>query len=163
MRRTPLRRKSPLGRGKGLGRGKALRKASKAPISRIQRELWELCKQITRLRHGNVCYTCGAAGLAGSDWQTGHMWPKASLGASLKYDLRILRPQCSICNRWRDGEGAVYYARMARDMGAEWMAALEADKVEDKKGRVNAYDHYVRLIGEYKVILAEIQANKRNE
>ncbi len=126
-----------------------LRKKGKQKISVIQRKLWELCKQIVRSTHGNTCYTCGTPNLSGSNWHTGHMWAKASLGANLKYDLRILRPQCFACNIHRGGMGADFYSRMLKEIGPEAMEKLEADR----RVIVNAYDHYVNLINEYESLL----------
>lgn len=128
----------------------ALRKKSKQKISVIQRKLWEECKRIIRTRYGNSCYTCPRTGLVGSDWHTGHMWAKASVGASLKYDLRLLRPQCYNCNINLGGQGAVFYARMLRENGSELMAQLEQDKIEDKRGLLKAIDHYLMLLEQYK-------------
>lgn len=129
-----------------------MRKKSKQPISALQRKLWELCKQIVRKRYGNVCYTCGRQQLTGSDWQTGHMWPKASLGALLKYDLRVLRPQCFACNIHRGGMGADFYKKMLREIGAEKMAELESDRQKS----VKAYDHYLKLLEDHKEILRSL-------
>lgn len=132
-----------------------MRKRGKQPISRIQRKLWELCKQIIRKRYGNSCYTCGTTGLAGSNWQTGHLWAKASLGAYMKYDLRILRPQCAVCNLWRGGMGADFYRRMEKEKGKEYMQQLERDRRKTTK----AYDHYARILEQYQTILKKAEAS----
>ena len=105
-----------------------LRKKGKSNISKLQKKLWELCKQIIRKKYPNECYTCGAKGLEGSNWQTGHMWAKASLPAGLKYDLRVLRPQCMRCNIHMGGQGADYYKRMLKEIGEEAMAQLEKER-----------------------------------
>jgi hypothetical protein len=130
-----------------------LKKESKQPISKIQRTLWELCKQITRKTYGNTCYTCGKTQLEGSNWHTGHMWPKASLPASLKYDLRILRPQCYHCNINLGGNGAVFYARMLKEIGPKKMQKME----QERQTLVKAYDHYLRLIDDYTKILEDVK------
>lgn len=80
------------------------------------------------------------------------MWAKGSLGAYMKYDLRILRPQCMRCNIWHGGMGAVFYAKMLSEEGPEYMAQLE----KDKQVTVKAYDHYVKLTNEYTKILADL-------
>lgn len=116
------------------------------PISRLQRKIWQLCKLIVRKRYGNICYTCLSKDLVGSNWQTGHMWAKASVGAFLKYDIRILRPQCAICNLWHGGRGADFYKRMLSEIGQERMEELE----KDRQRIVNAYDHYSKILEEYK-------------
>ena len=123
-----------------------LKRISKMPISRLQRLLWTECKRIVRKLHGNVCYTCGAGNLSSSNWQTGHMWSKASVGAFLKYDVRILRPQCMTCNLWQGGRGADFYSRMLKEIGQQKMHELE----KDRQVTVKAYDFYVELLEKYK-------------
>lgn len=140
MKRTPWKRKptQPMKRGK-------LKKASKQKISTLQVKLWEECKRIIRKKYGNTCYTCGATNLSGSNWHTGHLFAKASLGAFLKYDLRVLRPQCYACNIHRGGMGADFYLKMWEENGAEYMQKLKADR----NVSVKAYDHYQKLLEDY--------------
>lgn len=123
-----------------------LRKVSKMPISLLQRKIWAECKRIIRKKYGNTCYTCLTTGLSGSNWHTGHMWAKASLGAYLKYDLRVLRPQCFACNIHRGGMGADFYKRMLAEIGPEEMQKLE----RDRQVTVNAMSHYLKVLEEYK-------------
>lgn len=82
----------------------------------------------------------------GSNWHAGHLYPKASLGAYLKYDLRVIRSQCYHCNINLGGNGAVFYQKMLKENGQEFMDQLE----KDKRVLVKAYDHYVLLLEEYK-------------
>ena len=136
-----------------------LKRESKQKISVIQRKLWELCKNIVRKKYGNTCYTCGRSALSGSNWQTGHMWAKASVGAYLKYDLRLLRPQCAVCNLWQGGRGADFYSRMLQEIGQSAMDVLQ----KDRQVSVKAYDHYVKLMSDYQIILDNLNKNgKRN-
>lgn len=123
-----------------------LKKISKQPISKIQRQLWEECKRITRRDCGNVCYTCRKTGLEGSNWHTGHMFAKASIGAYLKYDLRILKSQCYFCNINCGGRGADFIERMRQEKGEEYVNKI----IKDKQVTVKAYDHYLKLLEEYK-------------
>lgn len=123
-----------------------LNKKGKTKISVLQRKLWIECRRIIRKTHPNHCYTCTAKNLVGSNLHTGHLWSKASLGALLKYDLRVLRPQCYNCNINRGGMGADFYAKMLREIGEEKMAQLQ----KDRQVIVNAYDHYIKLLDEYK-------------
>ena len=158
MKRTPLLRKTPLKASKWAHKpSKPLRrtklaKKSKLPISKLQRKIWEYCKNITRLKYGNTCYTCSRTGLSGGNWQTGHMWAKASVGAYLKYDLRILRPQCYHCNINLGGRGADFYVRMLKEVGPEEMVKLEADR----QVTVKAYDHYLKILSDYQMIATEV-------
>lgn len=126
-----------------------LKKQSKQKISVIQRKIWDECKRIIRAKYGNTCYTCPAKDLMGGDWQTGHMLAKASLGAYLKYDLRNLRPQCAHCNRWNDGMGAIFIENMRRIEGNEYVDQI----LKDRQVTVKAYDHYEKLLEEYKSLL----------
>lgn len=136
MKRTPLKRKS------------------KSNTRKLQDKLWELCKEITRLEHGSSCYTCDRTGLSGSNWHTGHMWAKASLPAILKYDLRILRPQCYFCNINCGGQGARFYERMLKEKGKKYMDSLS----REKNTLIKADEiFYQTKIDEYEEILRQMQ------
>ncbi|MFA6314954.1 MAG: recombination protein NinG [Candidatus Paceibacterota bacterium] len=126
-----------------------LKKQSKQPISRLQRKIWSLCKLIIRKKYPHECYTCGAKNLSGSNLHTGHMWAKASLGAFLKYDLRVLRPQCYNCNINRGGMGADFYKKMLNEIGQVEMEKLE----RDRQVSVKAYDHYLKILSEYQKLV----------
>lgn len=131
-----------------------LKKKSKQKISTIQNKIWELCKQITRITYGNTCYTCGKTQLSGKGWHTGHLIPKASLGAYLKYDLRLLRPQCYRCNIDLGGNGAVFIEKVRREDGDEYVDRI----LEDRKIEVRAYEHYEKVLKEYTKLLHEIES-----
>lgn len=110
--------------------------------------MWEHCKRIIRAKYGNTCYTCGRGGLEGSNWHTGHLYAKASIGAYLKYDLRVLRPQCYFCNINCGGRGADFIENMRLIEGNAYVDAI----IADKNKTVKAYDHYLKLLEEYKKI-----------
>lgn len=105
-----------------------LRKKSKSNKKKLEDKLWNLCKQLTRQKYGNTCYTCDKGGLEGSNWHTGHMIAKASLGNFLKYDLRLLRPQCYHCNINLGGMGAEFFRRMVAKEGAEYVEKIFTDR-----------------------------------
>lgn len=125
-----------------------LGKVGKQKISVIQRLLWVECRRIIRAKYPDTCYTCGAMNLSLKpvNWQTGHMLAKASVGASLKYDLRVLRPQCYLCNIRHGGRGADFIENMRRIEGNEYVDQI----LEDKKKIVNAYDYYTSLLESYR-------------
>lgn len=123
-----------------------LKKKSKQSISKIQRDLWQECRRIIKQKYGNVCYTCGAVNLISSNWQIGHLFAKASLGAYLKYDLRVLRPQCFRCNIHFGGAGATFIENMRKMEGNDYVDAI----ILDKRRTVKAYDWYVQLLQSYK-------------
>ena len=132
-----------------------LSKISKQPISKIQRLIWVEVKRIIRARYIRkgctntwTCYTCGRT-VRGSNCQTGHMLAKASLGAFLKYDLRLLRIQCYHCNINLGGMGAVFIEKMRKIEGDEYVDQI----LRDRNKTVKAYDFYVDLLEKYKKIL----------
>lgn len=132
-----------------------MRKHGKSELSKIQRKLWELCRQVAFKRFskdGKVdCYTCGAKDLQKQNRQLGHMWAKASLGAFLKYDMRVLRWQCYHCNMNLGGMGADFRKRMEGEIGKKAMTQLE----KDRQILTNAKDHYLNLISNYEEELNE--------
>jgi len=130
-----------------------LKKQSKQKISVVQRKLWKLCREIIRLKYPHSCYTCGARNLVGSNLQTGHLLAKASVGAFLKYDLRLLRPQCARCNLWEGGRGADFIENMRRIEGDSYVNQI----LEDRKITISAYDHYVNLVSEYSILLEKLK------
>ncbi len=79
------------------------------------------------------------------------MIAKASLGAYLKYDLRLLRPQCANCNIWNGGQGALFIENMRRIEGDKYVDEI----MDDRQVSVKAYDHYIKLIEEYTKLLGE--------
>lgn len=147
MKKSWLKRKSgfKLKPRKPLKRTR-IKKESKQSISKLQRDLWQECKRIIRQKYGNVCYTCGAIGLIASNWHTGHLLSKASLGAYLKYDLRVLRPQCYKCNIHYGGYGAIFIQLMREREGDEYVNQI----LKDRQVIVKAYDHYQKKLEEYK-------------
>jgi len=148
MKRTPLQRgKSQLKRtGFKKKARKPLRKKSPQTVAKLQRDIWKLLREKLRKQYGNICYTCDQTGLKGANWHIGHLWAKASLGAFLKYDERVLRSQCYRCNIHFGGNGAEFYKRMSEEIGGDQMHLLELDKIV----LVNARDHYTKLLAELK-------------
>lgn len=130
-----------------------LAKKGKQLISKIQRLLWEECRRVADILYPPVngktrCYTCGKP-IEGRDKQLGHVpWPKASLGAYLKYDMRCLRWQCYHDNINLGGMGAEAYKKMLKEEGKEYMDKLE----QDRQKTVKAIDHYLELLEYYKGI-----------
>lgn len=131
-----------------------MKKKSKQPLSKIQRDLWVVCKILVEQRDarkdGTIdCYTCPQTNLVGSNKQLGHgPWPKSVLSAFLKYDLRVLKFQCFRCNIHGGGMGAEFYKRLTQELGAKGMAQLE----RDRRVTVKAYDYYLKLLETYKTL-----------
>ena len=116
----------------------------------LKTKLWELCKRACREQYGNTCYTCDKHPLEGSNWHTGHFIPSSTSGATLRYDLRNLRPQCYFCNIHAGGNGAIFYKRMVEREGQDYVDKLFQDKQKTVKADVI---FYMRLIKEYEDLL----------
>lgn len=153
MKRSWIKR----GKVKPMKRTK-LKKVSKMPISRLQKQIWELLRQIATIIYPPDCYSCGSKGLIGANKQLGHLWAKASLGANLKYDLRVLRWQCFKCNIHQGGRGADFYARMVKENGQEYMDLLS----KERQNTVKAYDFYIDLKDRLEKQLKDLQSKSEN-
>lgn len=103
---------------------KRVKGTTKKKTGPLKTKLWELCKQITRLRYGNTCYTCGKTGLAGGSWHTGHFIPSSVGGHSLRYSLGNLRPQCYRCNIDLSGNGSQFYKNLVERESQEYVDGL---------------------------------------
>lgn len=126
------------------------------PIKTIQNKLEIICKILIRKIYGNVCYTCGADKLLGRNWHTGHLIPRSTCGTFLKWDLRNLRPQCTRCNIWLGGNGAIFYKRMVEREGQRYVDDLFADRSFFIKER----DRYPQLLKQYERMLHAPQRKK---
>jgi len=117
-------------------------------IKLLQEKIWIECRRITRERYPHTCYTCGAENLVGANLHTGHMIAKKFVKNFLKYDLRILRPQCYYCNMKCGGNGALYYRNMIACEGQEYVDSIVADlgvKIPQKE----LYNFYTDLYNKY--------------
>ena len=135
-----------------MKRQSKIKRTSKLKAPTLARKVWVLCRQIAEKKYPKECYTCGAKNLSGQNCQLGHMIPKAALGAYLKFDLRLLRWQCSSCNIWRGGMGAEFIRNMIIREGQEYVDGI----YRDRSVMVKAADHYEYLIAKYKQILEEL-------
>ena len=127
-----------------------IRRKSKTPLAQAKQKLWELCREITRIRYGNTCYTCGKTGLEGSNYQTGHFITKSTCSAELAYDLSNLAVQCYHCNINLSGSWVKFEAHLRRD-GID----VEALKRRNEATKGLKYDisWYTSKIEEYEKIL----------
>ena len=91
------------------------KKKKKTPRQILETNLWTECERIIRARYPNKCFTCGAEGLAGINWQTGHGKPKGALPVRFKYDLRNLRPQCMRDNIHLGGLSDIFISKLEKE------------------------------------------------
>jgi len=134
---------------------KTKKKVKKTKVeTKLKDELWQLCKQIIRLKYGNVCYTCGKEDLKGSNWHTGHFIPKAFGGEYLKYDLRNLRPQCYNCNINLGGNGAIFYHLMLKEESKTYVNSIFKGLTKEEQ---HTKDVLEKKIKDYKTILNKLK------
>lgn len=127
------------------------RKKKRTELSVLQEKIWILCKEITRARYEHTCYTCGAKNLSGVNLHTGHMIPKKVCKHQMKYDLRILRPQCQKCNLRSEGMGAIFYRNMLKIEGKKYVDKI----IKDFESTITlkpkeAIEYYKKLLEKYK-------------
>lgn len=96
-------------------------------ILTLELKLWELCKQIIRLKYINTCFTCGAENLEGRALHTGHFLKKRILPYEMKYDLRVLRNQCRRCNLRGHGNEGMYAINLIKTEGVEYLLGIDSD------------------------------------
>jgi len=124
MKRTPLKR------GTSQMKRTALFKKVKPKVKKKRRkktdrqkledQVWELCKQVTRKRYQNhdgtwTCYTSGSVIDNPKDCHTGHGKPFGALSLKYKYDLRNLRPQSYHANINLGGMSDIFIAKLERE------------------------------------------------
>lgn len=126
-------------------------------LAKRRREIWELCKQITRKRYVREdgsweCYTCGSIIDEPKKAQTGHCINSDFGGLILRYDLRNLRIQDYYCNINLGSNGAVYLQNLINEIGQR-----EVDELfvllgykDNKFTHQEEIDYLEKLIDEYK-------------
>lgn len=83
------------------------------------------------------------------------MIPKGALPAFLKYDLRVLRPQCYHCNINLGGNGAIFIELMREREGNTYVDQI----LKDRQITTNAYDHYTKTLEEYRKIQSDLSTD----
>ena len=66
-------------------------------IKSLESKVWKECVRIIRSKYPHECISCGKK-IEGKDLHTGHYFRKRFIPLQMKYDLRLLRCQCSYCN-----------------------------------------------------------------
>ncbi|MEK9206876.1 MAG: recombination protein NinG [Patescibacteria group bacterium] len=128
-------------------------------MSALKRDLWELCKQITRKRYQKpnktwICYTCDRLIDEPHKAQTGHGIPSSVGGAGLRFHLDNLRIQDYYCNINLGGNGSEFYRRLVTEIGQEKVDALFI--LKNKITKADRY-FYEQKIAEYTALLSSLQ------
>ncbi len=157
LRATPL--KSTLGRKSLKLKTKKRRKSGE--ITKLKKQLWELCKQITRKRYVNpdgtwTCYTSGQTIILPKNVHTGHFIPSSLCSVELRYDLRNLRPQSYNDNINHSGNPHQFRRNLTANHGVGYVEELET-RNEQTKGQTYTADWFTTKIAQYTTLLEELQ------
>jgi 5-methylcytosine-specific restriction endonuclease McrA len=160
MKRTALKARTHLRRATSLATGSKPKKAiktrkKKSPLSKLKKQLWQLCREITIKRDGSDCYTCPSKALEGSNRQLGHFISSSICSTELRYDLDNLRIQCYSCNINKSGNWLAYENRLKREYGEEYVQELK-ERNENTKGLMYRESWYEEKITHYQTILESI-------
>jgi 5-methylcytosine-specific restriction endonuclease McrA len=97
-------------------------------------KLWSTFSQYIRIRDKGRCFTCGVR----KDWklmQAGH-FVRAAQGGETWLDEVNVNAQCSGCNMFKQGEIAIYAARLEEKYGHGIIQELEKKKNTMKQWRI---------------------------
>lgn len=119
-----------------------LKRKSKNPASRLQKECDALLQEVNKILHKN-CEACGNPN------QVGHHWIEKSRSAALRYDLDNIIPLCNSCHAKIHnifGNSVVGGLNVAEAIigkrGVEWKQRMERDGRVIIKVNV---EHYMKV------------------
>lgn len=138
LKRRPIQRKPRKRRKKG-------------ELTKLKEDLWLLCRQIVKKRHGNTCYTCLREVPDGKGMHTAHYITSSLCSVELRFSLENLRPGCYHCNINLSGNWPAYQERMEREhpgITARLIALNNATK-----GKMYDTKYFTDKITEYTTLL----------
>jgi 5-methylcytosine-specific restriction endonuclease McrA len=122
------------------------------PVSKLKKQLWQLCRAIIFKKYGNTCYACGALDLIGSNCHLGHFIPSSVCSGELRYSLDNLRPCCYRCNIHLSGNWPAYEAHLMIEKGRTFPDKLKK-RNRDTIGKKYDILFYQATIAEYHTLL----------
>jgi hypothetical protein len=105
---------------------------SARPLPKVRTSTWDLFAAYVKQRDGNVCFSCGKAGLEGRGWHAGHMFPSGN-NSVIRYEPKNVHSQCGRCNCFLGGNGAAYVSRFLDVYGVEEFRRLSGLRGTEKK------------------------------
>ena len=111
----------------------------KPTIPKLRKKLWSLFAAWVK-NWDSDCNSCGKRRLKGQDKQAGHIIPKSVGGVVLYHYPRNVYTQCSRCNNWLGGNGAVFAERVSKAIGFNITEHLEEIRRKTKKVQWNIKD-----------------------
>lgn len=111
----------------------------------LEKMLWRRVSEYIRKRDNYICFTCGAR-LTKNTSEAGHFLHQAKT-SKLAYDERLLRCQCTKCNKWLSGNLVEYSIKMINLYGIEQINEWRREskkvykwKQEELKELIDKYD-----------------------
>ena len=103
---------------------KTIRKIS---IKGLEKKLKAILYPLIKKRDGIQCISCRKLITKKMDHHCGHYLKAELCNLIVRYDIRNLNSQCSMCNLWRRGNTIEYRKAMLIKYGEEVVNDLEAD------------------------------------
>lgn len=101
---------------KGIKRRVRSKRRKKGELTKLKEKLWMLCRQLTKKKYGNSCYTCGRLVPNGKGIHTAHYITSSLCSTALRFDLRNLRPGCYHCNINLSGNWPAYQKAIEKEI-----------------------------------------------
>lgn len=128
-------------------------------IKTLESRVWKLCKEITRAKYSHICVCCNTP-IEGKQLHTGHYFRKKFIPMQMRYDLRLLRPQCSTCNRRKHGALEYYTVYLLQNHPKNYILDIYKDILHYKSQPMNipqTREFLLALEQEYATILLSYQ------
>ena len=130
-------------------------KKDKLPtIKSLEAKVWKECVRIIRKRYDHVCIACSKPA-QGKNLHTGHYFRKKFIPLQMKYDIRLLRPECSYCNLRLYGNLEWYTINLIKQEGADYLLDIAEDiefYKEEKLDVKQQREFLTRLLEKYKLL-----------
>lgn len=95
-------------------------------IKSLEAKVWLQCKRIIRNKYPHQCVSCQKL-IEGKDLHTGHYFRKKFIPLQMKYDLRLLRPQCPYCNMRKHGNLEWYTVHLLKHESSNYIIEIAED------------------------------------
>lgn len=124
-------------------------------ITKLDADLWKLFSKFIRSKDADwkgqaACFTCGKI----DDYRAmdaGHYLAKATTNSYLKFYEKNVNPQCVQCNRWLNGNYAVYKEKLIEKYGQGIIGELNSLRskppltITDYKDKIKHYSQWLKL------------------
>ena len=133
-------------------------------IKTIESRIWKLCKEITRMQYVNTCFACGKENLEGKQLHTSHLFRKKFIPIQMKYDLRLLRNCCNVCNLRLYGNLEWYFTNLLRVHEKQYVLDIADDILYYKTIKMTTPEtrsFLLNLEAKYIAYARNLETNKR--